>query len=232
MFKKKKKQTAARKRTRRFGKDLDFASVEAYNLLRTNISFSLLDKEGGKVIGVTSPCPQEGKSTTSLNLSYALAEAGHKVILIDADMRRPSIAKAIDVPMVPGLSNILIEENEVAIHHDTLHENMSVLLSGNIPPNPSELVGSDKMKHLIEKLQTEYDYVILDLPPIISVSDPIAVSKHLDGIIVVVRHGHTRRRDIQEAIRQLRLVNARILGFVYNGLCRTKPHYHSQSYRK
>lgn len=226
MFNKKNKKIETNKRSRRFGKDLDFASVEAYNLLRTNLSFALPDKEGGKIIGITSPCPQEGKSTTSINLSYSLAEAGHKVLLIDADLRRPSLAKAIDVPMVPGLSNLLVDEKaENAIHPGVLHPNMSVLLAGNIPPNPSELVGSQKMKHLLDDFAPYFDFVIVDLPPVNSVSDPLAASKHVDGMIVVVRHGHTRRKDIAEAIRQLELVNAKIFGFVYNGIYKTKPNY-------
>ena len=226
MFDKKKKKTASGTRSRKIGKDLDFASVEAYNLLRTNLSFALPDKEGGKVIGITSPCPQEGKSTTSLNLSYALAEAGHRVLLIDADLRRPSLAKVIDVPMVPGLSNLLIDESaEGAVHSGILHPNMSVLLSGNIPPNPSELVGSERMKHLLDEFCAYFDFVIVDLPPVNSVSDPLAASKHVDGMIVVVRHGHTRRRELSEAIRQLELVNAKIFGFVYNGIYKSKPNY-------
>jgi capsular exopolysaccharide synthesis family protein len=148
-----------------------------------------------------------------------LAEAGHKVLLIDADLRRPSLAKAIDVPMVPGLSNLLVDEkSEKAIHEGILHPNISVLLSGNIPPNPSELVGSEKMKHLLDDFASYFDFVIVDLPPVNSVSDPLAVSKHLDGMIVVVRHGYTRRKDIAEAIRQLEQVNAKIFGFVYNGI--------------
>jgi capsular exopolysaccharide synthesis family protein len=222
----KKKGPETGKKARKIGKDLDFASVEAYNLLRTNLSFSLPDKEGGKIIGITSPCPQEGKSTTSLNLSYSLAEAGHKVLLIDADLRRPSLAKAIDVPMVPGLSNLLVDEkSENAIHQGILHPNLSVLLSGNIPPNPSELVGSKKMKSLLDDFASHFDFVIVDLPPVNSVSDPLAASKHVDGMIVVVRHGHTRRKDIAEAIRQLEQVNAKIFGFVYNGIYKTKPGY-------
>ena len=189
MFNFNRKKVDATERKRKFGKDLDFASVEAYNLLRTNLYFSLADVAGGKVVGVTSPCPQEGKSTTSLNLAYALASAGHKVVLIDSDMRRPSLAGVLEMPLAPGLSNILIDESVDAIHPSVVHENLSVLLSGDIPPNPSELIVSDKMKALIEKLRDIYDYVVVDLPPVNLVSDPIMMSRHLDGMIVIVRHG-------------------------------------------
>ena len=108
---KKQKQTEVKSKPRKIGKDLNFASLEAYNLLRTNLSFALPDSEGGKTIGITSPCPQDGKSTTSVNLAYSLADAGNKVLLIDADMRRPSLAGELKMPMAPGLSNLLIDES-------------------------------------------------------------------------------------------------------------------------
>lgn len=230
MFNFNRKKVDATERKRKFGKDLDFASVEAYNLLRTNLYFSLADVTGGKVVGVTSPCPQEGKSTTSLNLAYALASAGHKVVLIDSDMRRPSLAGVLEMPLAPGLSNILIDESVDAIHPSVVHENLSVLLSGDIPPNPSELIVSDKMKALIEKLRDIYDYVVVDLPPVNLVSDPIMMSRHLDGMIVIVRHGYTRRRDVNDAVRSLKLVNAKILGFVYNGAKTGKKRYRKSNY--
>ena len=155
MFEKFKKKGTEKKGAQKIGKDLDFASLEAYNLLRTNLSFSLPDNDGGKVIGITSPCPQEGKSTTSLNLSYSLAEAGYKVLLIDSDMRRPSIYKALDLPRSPGLSNLLTEEPDNVIRNGVLADNLSVLMSGDIPPNPSELIASKKMQKLIEGFRSE-----------------------------------------------------------------------------
>ena len=211
----------------KIGKDLDFASSEAYKLLRTNIMFSVPDKPGGKVIGITSPCPQEGKSTTSLNLAYTLAEAGNRVILIDSDMRRPSISKTLNMPKAPGLSNRLTNNDVTAINIGVLHENLSIMFSGDIPPNPSELVSSENMKALIGEFRENYDYVIVDLPPVTAVSDPLVMSKNIDGLVIVIRHGHTRRRDVMETMRQLELVNAKVLGFVYNGYMKMKPSYHS-----
>lgn len=223
MLTKKKLNGTEKKVGQKIGEELDFASLEAYNLLRTNLSFSLPDNDSGKVIGITSPCPQEGKSTTSLNLAYSLAEAGYKVLLVDADMRRPSVSKTLDLPRSPGLSNMLTEEPEGAIRTGVLTENLSVLLSGDIPPNPSELIASKKMEKLIEGFRTEYNYIIVDLPPVISVSDPLAMSKNIDGMVIVVRHGHTRRSDVVETMRQLELVNVNVLGFVYNGATKNKP---------
>ena len=226
MFKKSNKSSRDQVTARKIGKDLDFASAEAYRLLRTNLSFSLPDKTAGKIIGITSPCPQEGKSTTSLNLAYALAEAGNKVLLVDADMRRPSVSRMLDLPRTPGLSNLLTEDCKDAIRVGVLHEHLSILFSGDIPPNPSELIGSDKLKKCMVDFSENYDYIIVDLPPVISVSDPLAMSKNIDGMVVVVRHGHTKKSDIMEAMRQLKLVGANVLGFVYNDAPANKHSYH------
>ena len=198
------------------GSELSYASREAYNLLRTNISFAFPDQDGGKVVGVCSSRPQEGKSTTAINLAYSLAEAGYKVLLIDGDMRRPSVYETVGVEMEPGLSEIISGNGDIVIRKEILHPNMSVLTSGHIPPNPSELIGSHKMQSLLEQFKGEYNYVIIDLPPVLAVSDPVAISKYLGGIILVVRHSKTRRRDIVESIRQLEYAGVKIIGFVYN----------------
>ena len=220
------------KKLRIIGPDLDFASREAYNLLRTNISFAVPDVEGGKVIGVCSSCPQEGKSTTSVNLAYSLAEAGHKVLLIDGDMRRPAIAEMLSVASEPGLSEVLSGNTEFAVMPGVLHENMSVLVSGHIPPNPSELIGSHKMQSMLDECRGAYDYIILDLPPVLSVSDPIAASKYIDGMIVVVRHAKAKRRDLMETIRQLDYAKVKILGFVYNKIGVKNRKYHAYTKNK
>ncbi|MBE6646666.1 MAG: CpsD/CapB family tyrosine-protein kinase [Ruminococcaceae bacterium] len=214
---------------------LNYESREAYNLLRTNISFAFPDTVGGKVIGVCSSCPQEGKSTTSINLTYSLAEAGNKVLLIDADMRRPSVYTTLEIPMEPGLSETLSGNENIKVQHGVHHENMDVLSSGHIPPNPSELIGSQRMATFLDGCKEKYDYIIVDLPPVLSVSDPVAVSKYLDGMIIVVRHGKTRRRDVVETIRQLEYVGVKILGFVYNRIGAksgkdSKKHYYYGDY--
>jgi len=197
--------------------ELNFASKEAYNLLRTNLTFSFPDASSGKVIGVSSSVPSEGKSFTSLNLATSLAEGGSTVLLIDCDMRRPSLAIKLGISRTPGLSNLLVNNERNVIHSAVRNQNLSVITAGEIPPNPSELLGSENMKAVLDLFREHFDYVILDLPPINIVSDTLVASKYTDGIILVVHHETTKRRDIMEAIRQLKLSGARILGFVYNG---------------
>ena len=211
--------------------ELNFASKEAYNLLRTNIVFSFPDSENGKVVGISSPCPSEGKSLTAINLAASLAEAGNTVLLVDCDMRRPSIAKTLGKPLSPGLSNLLVSNDKNVVHKGIINENLSVVTAGDIPPNPSELLGSEKMQAVIELFRNHFDYIILDLPPITAVADPLIVTKFIDGVILVVRHKITKRGDIKEAIRQLKMTGVRILGFVYNGY-RSSGSYGYKKYGK
>lgn len=207
----------------KLGPNLDFASSEAYKLLRTNLIFSFPNKEGGKIIGLTSARPQDGKSFSAINLAYALAEAGSRVILIDGDMRRSSLAPTLNMPMAPGLSNYLAGDAKDVIHKNVLHENLSLITAGDPPPNPVELLGSSRMKLVLDALSQRYDYIILDLPPVNLVADPLVISKYLDGMILVLRHAYTKRREVLEAVRQLKFVNAHIVGFIYNGYGKKMP---------
>ena len=220
-------------RRKKIGPTLDFASTEAYNLLRTNVMFSFPEGPGAKVIGITSPCPQEGKSFTTVNLAYSTAEAGFKVIIVDCDLRRPSVYKNFEIPLSPGLSNLLVNDERTVVHSGILHENLHVITAGDIPPNPSELLGSDRMKSILDTLREKFDYIYLDLPPILSVADPLVISKYLDGIIVVTRHNTTRRNDLNETIRQLSFSKVHILGIVYNSYgTGGSGYYKSKYYRR
>ena len=214
----------------KLGAELDFASAEAYKLLRTNLSFSIPNKTTGRIIGVTSPRPQDGKSFSSINLAYSLAEAGNQVVLIDGDMRRSSLAETLKKPAAPGLSNYLIGDAKDVIHKNILHENLSLITAGDPPPNPAELIGSSRMKMVLEALAQKYDYIVVDLPPVNVVSDPLVVSKHLDGILLVLRHAHSKQKDVRAAVRQLKFVNAHILGFVYNGYDKGSKIFRRRSY--
>ena len=229
----KKRKEEERKNAAVFGNFLDFASKEAYNLLRTNILFSIADKEGlGKIIGITSSVPHEGKSYTAINLSYAIAKEGHKTLLISADMRKPSIEGTIGIKADFGLSGLLVGKKQEGVIPSGLHENLLFLPAGVIPPNPSELLGKESMKLLLDKFATEFEYVIVDLPPVNVVADALVVSKFLDGIVLIVRHGMTRRKELVEAVRKLRYVQAHILGVVYNGYNHSRGKSYKGSYYK
>lgn len=222
---------AARPQENKFGADLNFAAKEAYNLLRTNLMYTLPVSDLGRAIGITSSIPSEGKSFTAINLAFSIAEAGQKVILVDTDMRRPSIAKNLGRASSPGLSNLLVKKDSNVIHKKVLHENLDMIFSGDIPPNPAELAGSEQMTSIVELLRQHYDYIILDLPPVQAVSDPLIISKIIDGVIMVVRHQTSRKREIMDSVRQLKLVNAHILGFIYNGYGSSGGYYYRKDYK-
>lgn len=200
-----------------FGPNLSFAVTEAYKLLRTNLTYSFADTGVGKVIGVTSAVQSEGKSSTACNIAYAMAESGEKILLLEADLRRPTVAAKLGVARRPGMVNMLVnrESNSDVVQQSAAAPNLDIITSGDIPPNPSELLGSERMAQVMEQMRREYDYIIVDLPPITVVSDTIAMAKSLDGIVVVVRGDHTEKRLLAEAMRQLNMVNMRVLGFVY-----------------
>lgn len=197
------------------GPELSFNASEAYKYLRTNLMFSL---PSGKcaVVGVTSSVRGEGKSTTTMNLGYALAESGKKVLLMELDLRLPTVAKRISVAGTPGLSNFLVGMNSVSevLQPSGLHPNLTVITSGDIPPNPSELLDSKELSVTLEVMRRNFDFILLDLPPVNAVSDALIVSKLTDGIVMVVRQNYTSQRELKEAMRQLKIIDAKVLGFV------------------
>ena len=187
------------------GENLNFAASEAYKLLRTNLDFALSDEQKCRIIGITSSMRGEGKSTTTLNLAYSIAEAGKLVLVIEADMRLPTYTKRLNIQTKKGISNLLAGE---------LHKNMWVIPAGDIPPNPSELLGSEQMRITLDVLSRDFDYILLDLPPVTAVSDPLVVSKLVNGMLLVVRQNYATRRSVAETVRQLHFAEAKILGFV------------------
>ena len=199
-----------------FGKELSFGAAEAYRLLRANLLFALPDEKKCRVIGITSANAGEGKTTTAVNLSYMLAEAGQTVMLIESDMRLPTISKRMGLVSTPGLSNLLagLNSGKEVMRASGVADNFVVIPSGDIPPNPSELLGSEQMKTAIEVFSGMTDFIILDLPPVNEVSDALVASRIVDGLVVVVRQNYTSRRSLSEAMRQIEQANARVLGFV------------------
>ncbi len=216
-----------------FGPNLNFSTTEAYKLLRTNIMFSFSDEGVGYVIGITSAIQAEGKSSTACNTAYALAEAGCRVLLLEGDLRRPSIASKLGIERVPGLTNVLVSKMDYqeVVQQCVLAPKLDILTSGDIPPNPSELLTSGRMEKLMEQLRSQYDYIIVDLPPVTAVSDALAISKLLDGVIMVVRDSVSDQHMLAEAMRQLELVNAHVLGFAYRD-CDGAEKKYSSRYRK
>lgn len=221
------------------GANMNFAAAEAYKLLRTNLMFSFSGSSSNHVIGMTSSLRGEGKSLTSINLAYTFAETEKKVLLIEGDMRLPTLAKRLGFYSKPGLSNLLVGLNTIgsAIQKyravaDDKEITFDVIVSGDIPPNPSELLGSERMRNLLELLRDRYDFVVLDLPPVTAVTDAVIASHIVDGMVVVVRSEHAVRASLSEAMRQLSLADARILGFVFNGSDDSGGKYYKKSYYK
>ena len=196
----------------------DFFLTEAYKTLRTNVVFSLTGEGACKVITITSSVQSEGKSITAANLALSFAAADKRVLLIDCDLRKPKLARLLQMNATAGLSNVLIEpqllNSAVQPYQNT---KMHVILSGNIPPNPSELLGSIRMEKLLEEMRNHYDYIILDSPPINMVTDAVILANKTDGVLFVVRAGHAERGNIQHALEQLEYAHAKVLGFVLNG---------------
>lgn len=222
--------------------NMSFAASEAYKLLRTNLLFSFSGSEECRIIGMTSSFRGEGKSLTSINLAYTLAETRKKVLLIEGDMRLPTLSGRLGLKSSPGLSNLLVGLNTVreAIQYFDVEveENetirVHVLVSGAVPPNPSELLGSERMQTLLKGLKEHYDYIVLDLPPVTAVTDALVASKIVDGMVIVVRSNHAVRGALAETIRQLKLVDTKILGFAFNGATESGGGYYKGKsyYRK
>jgi len=215
-------------------KNLEFTANEQYKLLRANLQFTLPDDVKCPIIGVTSSMRGEGKSTTAVNLSYVLAEAGNKVILIDADLRIPSIAKKMRINASPGLTDCLknADADEFNFFKSDLFNNWYIMPSGDLPPNPSELLGSSRMERVLNKLKEHFDYIILDLPPVNLVSDAVAISPYISGMLVVIREDYAEKNELENCFRQLKLSNVNVLGCVMNESKNGNSYYSRYRYRR
>lgn len=208
------------------GDYMPFEAREAYKLLRTNLMFTLPPEKKCKVIGVTSSIRSEGKSTTSINLAYSLSQDDKKVLLIDGDLRLPSLKAKLKVNESLGLADMIVGnvtgKKKIIVN---VSNNLDLLLSGSIPPNPSELLGSKKCKEIIEKLQESYDYIVLDLPPVNIVSDALVTKDIVDGVIVIVRENGSYKRSLNECIDSLNFIGMNILGLVLTNSEGGPSHY-------
>ncbi|MFW8616792.1 MULTISPECIES: CpsD/CapB family tyrosine-protein kinase [Enterococcus] len=191
---------------------------EQYRTIRTNIQFASSADKQIKTIVVTSSGPGEGKSTTSANLAVVFAKSGQRVLLVDADMRKPTVYKTFSLNNASGLSTVLSTSTSVLeAAQKTVIDNLSVLTSGPKPPNPSELLGSARMNQVMEEAKNLYDVVIFDMPPVVAVTDAQIMASKADGTILVVRENVARKESLTKARDLLNMVQARIIGVVYNG---------------
>ncbi len=210
-----------------------FSVKEAYKTLRTNVMFSLPGKDS-KCIGVVSPDRGDGKSSVAINLAISFSQIGKKAIIIDCDLRLPTIASKLQIDPKPGLSNFLSgnQESDQPLIRRSSEYGIDIMTAGDIPPDPTALLGSNQMTEFIMLLKKYYDYIILDFPPATIVSDSALLSKIVDGYLVVLRHNDSEFSKINETLRQMQFADAKILGFVYNGKEEHKKYYKRGKYSK
>lgn len=218
---KKTKKLISHKNVVLVGSEIGFTAAEAYKLLRTKLQFSFSDEGNCRVIGVSSSLSGEGKSITAVNLAYTLAQLNKRVILIDCDMRRPTVAEKLNLKKNPGLSSYLTAQCQLGelVQESAVQEGevaFRVISAGQCPPNPAELLSSARMGQMLEMLRNTHDYVILDLPPVIEVSDALAVANQTDGMLLVVRQNMCDRNVLSDTLRQFEYVDAKLLGVVFN----------------
>jgi capsular exopolysaccharide synthesis family protein len=208
------------------------AASESYRGIRTNILFSSAES-APQVILMSSAKPLEGKTITTANLAVTFSRADSKVIILDCDMRRPKIHKLFDAPKDCGISNLLVGSSdlEAAIFHTGI-PNLDVIPCGPIPPNPSEILGSTRMVSLLNDLRKQYAHILIDSSPSAAVTDPVVLSKSVDGVVLLIRAGDTAREIVQNSIAQYRAFGVRILGAVLNGVNMARDgYYYFQYYR-
>ncbi|MAU81603.1 MAG: protein tyrosine kinase [Gordonia sp.] len=191
-------------------------AAEAFRRLRTNLAYVLVDRPARKIV-VTSSLQDEGKTTVSLNIAASIAEAGDSVVLVGADLRMPSVAERLNITGDVGLTSVLRGDVTIAdAIQQTSYPNFDVLPCGEIPPNPAELLATPRMGQCLEELAASYDYVVVDTPPILPVTDPAVVAQWADGVIVAVRLGNAKAPQLNSAMQRLQDVQAPILGLVLN----------------
>ncbi|MGN5734296.1 polysaccharide biosynthesis tyrosine autokinase [Arthrobacter psychrochitiniphilus] len=204
--------------------------AESFRQLRTNLQFAHVSHKS-KTVLITSSLPGEGKSSTAINLALAMAESGQTVALVDADLRRPMVATYLGLESNAGLTTALIGQADVQDLMQPWGMNqLHVLTSGRIPPNPSELLGSDEMKHLILRLEQAFDAVVIDAPPLLPVTDAAVLAQQVGGVVLVIGCHSAKKPQVEKAIETLDLVDADVLGVVLNRLPVKGPDAYSYTY--
>nr|WP_106784424.1 CpsD/CapB family tyrosine-protein kinase [Lysinibacillus timonensis] len=229
----KKKQSKKKPYARKLVTIIDQKSIfsEQFKTIRTNISFAMPDRDL-KTILVTSSQPGEGKSTIASNMGVVFAQEGKKVLLVDADMRKPTLHYTFNMYNIYGLSNVLSGQKAYEeVINETFVDGLSVMPSGAIPPNPTELLASEKLNRMVNELREQYDMIIFDAPPLLAISDAQILSHKLDGTLLVVNTGETERASILKAKATLQGSQANILGVILNNYEITPESYYYQEYK-
>lgn len=191
---------------------------EQYRTVRTNLQFAVAGDQPLRSMAVVSSGPGEGKSTSAANLAVVFAQAGRKVLLVDADMRKATVHKTFGLSNEMGLSNLVSGQQAASsVIQATDVNNLSIITSGPTPPNPAELLNSRRMNVLMEELYQAFDLIVFDLPPVMTVADGLIIASKTDGTVLVVREGVTRKDSVLEAKNRLLQAKARVLGVIYNG---------------
>ena len=199
--------------------------AEAYRSLRSNIEYSSFDDEY-RVIVVTSSVAGEGKTTTSGNLAIALAQSGNSVLLVDCDMRKPSIHKMFKISNAAGTAELLLRKKLFEEVANKYNENLTIITAGKIPPNPSEMLASRAMTAFIEEMKKEFKYIILDTPPLQAVTDAQVLSTKADGVLLVVKAGSTKKEMVLNSVDLIKKVHGKVIGTVLNGVENKKNNYY------
>jgi capsular exopolysaccharide synthesis family protein len=212
------------------------ALAEAYRILRTNLVFSLAENTGQAIV-ITSASPSEGKTTTAINLAMSLAQASARVLLVEADLRRPGIHQHMGVAKAPGLTDLIVGKSEAAEAIQTTRLNgLMVIPCGHPTPNPAELLGSARMKDIVRALRSHYDWVLIDTPPILAMADTPVLCPIVDGVLLVVAAELSARPSVQRATDQIQSIGAKMLGVVLNKVDLERNsyyygHYYGEYYR-
>ena len=216
----------------RLNESTPFSIREAYKSIRTNLLFSLAPF-GGKVVVVSSALPNEGKSTTCGNIAITLAQTSAKVLLIDGDLRKPTQHKFFEVDNTKGLSNLLVGFDSVAdsVKRNTV-KNLDLITAGALPPNPSELLGSENMQVFLQKMEEYYDFILIDSPPINIVTDAVVLSQYAAGILMVTRAMETTIDELDNALATVRTAGSNVLGVVVSDVPVGNRSKYYSSYRK
>lgn len=230
---KKIKNSNKEKRVKVLTENDNFYTVETYKSIRTNVMFSLPMSDGGKVIPITSSIPDEGKTTTAINLSIVFAQTGERVLLIDCDLRKSRVHRYLGLERKNGLSNVICGYLGLddAIKKN-VRPNLDCITAGEIPPNPAELLDSDEFVKIINELKKRYDYIFIDTPPIVVVTDAAIILRQADGVIVVSKENYVTYDALDVTMDTIKRTNVKILGVVMTGCDEKRAHYNYYGGRK